>query len=223
MTDTSARRGTLALSQIAHLSDRAVKRVIDVTVSLVALVFLSPLFLLVAVLVRCSGPGRALFRQTRVGVDQEPFVMYKFRTMHDGSDARLHQDYVLRLLAGSAEPEDGLYKLPNDPRVTRIGPILRRSSIDELPQLFNVLRGDMSLVGPRPCLPYELERLPPWATSRFDVRPGVTGLWQVSGRNRLTMVEGLRLDLEYVARRNLWLDLVILVRTVRAVLEGGAR
>jgi lipopolysaccharide/colanic/teichoic acid biosynthesis glycosyltransferase len=149
--------------------------------------------------------------------------MYKFRTMQVGCDARLHEDYVLRLLAGDAVPEDGLYKLPNDPRVTRIGPFLRRSSIDELPQLFNVLRGDMSLVGPRPCLPYELERLPPWATSRFDVRPGVTGLWQVSGRNRLTMVEGLRLDLDYVAHRNLWMDLVILVRTVRAVLEGGAR
>jgi lipopolysaccharide/colanic/teichoic acid biosynthesis glycosyltransferase len=220
MTDTSAGRGWL---NPAHAADLAVKRLIDVTVSLVALVCLSPLFLLVAVLVRCSGPGRALFRQTRIGVDQEPFVMYKFRTMHVGSDARLHEDYVLRLLSGDAVPEDGLYKLPNDPRVTRIGPFLRRSSIDELPQLFNVLRGDMSLVGPRPCLPYELERLPPWATSRFDVRPGVTGLWQVSGRNRLTMVEGLRLDLEYVARRNLWMDLVILVRTVRAVLEGGAR
>ena len=220
MTETSARRGALTS---AHAVDLAVKRLIDVTVSSVALVCLSPLFLVVAVLVRCSGPGHALFRQTRVGVDQEPFVMYKFRTMRDGSDARLHRDYVLRLLAGDVVPEDGLYKLPNDPRVTRIGPFLRRSSIDELPQLFNVLRGDMSLVGPRPCIPYELDRLPPWATSRFDVRPGVTGLWQVSGRNRLTMVEGLRLDLDYVAHRNLWMDLVILARTVRAVLEGGAR
>jgi lipopolysaccharide/colanic/teichoic acid biosynthesis glycosyltransferase len=220
MTDTSAGRGSLSL---AHAVDLAVKRLIDVTVSSVALVFLSPFLFVVAVLVKCSGPGRALFRQTRVGVDQEPFTMYKFRTMHDGSDATLHQDYVQRMLAGDVVPEDGLYKLPNDPRVTRIGSFLRRCSIDELPQLFNVLRGDMSLVGPRPCIPYEVERLPQWAASRFGVRPGVTGLWQVSGRNRLTMLEGLRLDLEYVAHRNLWMDLVILAKTVHAVVEGGAR
>jgi len=164
-----------------------------------------------------------LFRQTRVGVDQKPFVMYKFRTMQVGCDSSLHQDYVLRLLAGDVIAEGGLYKLVSDPRVTRIGSFLRRSSLDELPQLVNVLIGDMSLVGPRPALPYEVERFPSWAAPRFTVRPGLTGLWQVSGRNRLTMAEGFRLDLEYVARRALWTDLVILAKTVRTVLAGEGR
>ena len=220
MTDASTARGSLTP---AHAPDLAVKRLIDVTVAVVALVCLSPLFLLLVVLVRCSGPGGAMFRQTRVGIDQKPFVMYKFRTMQVGCDATLHQDYVRRLLDGDVIAEGGLYKLPSDPRVTRIGSFLRRSSMDELPQLFNVLRGDMSLVGPRPALPYEVERFPSWAAPRFTVRPGMTGLWQVSGRNRLPMLEGIRLDLEYVSRRNLWTDLVILAKTVRAVLEGGAR
>lgn len=220
MTDASTTRGSLTP---AHAPGPAVKRLIDVTVAAVALVCLSPLFFLLVVLVRCSGPGSAVFRQTRVGIDRKPFVMYKFRTMQVGCDATLHEDYVRRLLAGDVTAEGGLYKLPRDPRVTRVGSFLRRSSMDELPQLFNVLRGDMSLVGPRPALPYEVERFPPWAAPRFTVRPGMTGLWQVSGRNRLSMLEGIRLDLEYVARRNPWTDVVILAKTVRAVLEGGAR
>ncbi|QWZ09545.1 sugar transferase [Nocardioides panacis] len=220
MTDAWTARGSLSWVRAADL---AVKRLIDVTVAAVALVCLSPLYLLLVVLVRCSGPGGAIFRQTRLGASRKPFVMYKFRTMQSDCDATLHQDYVRRLLAGEVTAEGGLYKLPSDPRVTRIGSFLRRSSLDELPQLFNVLRGDMSLVGPRPALPYEVERFPPWADPRFTVRPGITGLWQVSGRNRLPMLEGIRLDLEYVARRNLWTDLVILARTAHAVLEGGAR
>ena len=223
MTDTSTRRGTVALSQIARLSDRAGKRLMDVIGAMVALVFLGPVLALLAVLVKCSGPGGAIYKQVRVGVAQKPFVMYKLRTMQVDCVATLHQDYVWRLLAGDVRAEGGLYKLPSDPRVTRIGSFLRRSSLDELPQLFNVLRGDMSLVGPRPALPYEVERFPSWAAPRFTVRPGMTGLWQVSGRNRLPMLEGIRLDLEYVARRNLWKDLVILAKTVRAVLEGEAR
>ena len=207
----------------ARAADLSVKRIIDVTVATVGLVALAPLFLLLVVWVRLSGPGGAIFRQMRVGFDQKPFVMYKFRTMQVGCDATLHLDYVRRLLAGDLISEGGLYKLSGDPRVTRIGSFLRRSSLDELPQLFNVLMGDMSLVGPRPCLPYELEHFPPWAVTRFAVRPGVTGLWQVSGRNRLTMLEGIRLDLEYVARRGLWTDLVILAKTVRTVLKCDAR
>jgi lipopolysaccharide/colanic/teichoic acid biosynthesis glycosyltransferase len=135
----------------------------------------------------------------------------------------VHQDYVRRLLAGEARPEGGLYKIGNDARVTRIGALLRKTSLDELPQLVNVLRGEMSVVGPRPCLPWERESFPDWATTRFAVRPGLTGLWQVSGRNRLTMLEGLRLDVEYVARRTLLLDLAILLRTVPALLGRGAR
>ena len=207
----------------ARTADLAVKRVIDVTVATVGLVCLAPLLLLLVVWVRRSGPGGAIFRQTRVGLDQKPFVMYKFRTMKVGSDATLHQEYVRRLLAGEVISEGGLYKLSADPRVTKIGSFLRRSSMDELPQLLNVLMGDMSLVGPRPCLPYELERFPPWAVTRFAVRPGLTGIWQVSGRNRLSMLEGIRLDVGYVARRNLWMDLAILAATIRAVVDRDAR
>jgi lipopolysaccharide/colanic/teichoic acid biosynthesis glycosyltransferase len=208
---------------LAHATDLAVKRLIDVVVATAGLLCLLPLFLLLAMWVRCSGPGGAIFTQTRIGLERKPFRMYKFRTMQVGCDATLHEDYVRRLLAGEVMAEGGLYKLSRDPRVTRIGSFLRRSSMDELPQLFNVLLGDMTLVGPRPCLPYELAQFPPWAAPRFTVRPGMTGLWQVSGRNRLSMLEGIRLDLEYVEHRSLWMDLVILARTGRAVLEGGAR
>lgn len=199
------------------------KRAIDVVVTALALLLLSPGMVVVYVAIRVSSRGGGLFRQVRVGADRKPFVMYKFRTMRDGCEEGLHREYVGQLLAGEAPAHGGLYKLEGDPRVTRIGSWLRRSSIDELPQLVNILRGEMSLVGPRPVLPWEVEMFPEWALSRFTVRPGLTGLWQVSGRNRLTMLEALQLDTEYVARRSLLLDLTILVKTVPAVLFQGAR
>jgi lipopolysaccharide/colanic/teichoic acid biosynthesis glycosyltransferase len=143
--------------------------------------------------------------------------------MQVDADDTSHREYVARMLAGEATPQRGLYKLDADPRVTRMGAILRRTSLDELPQLINVLRGDMSLVGPRPALPYEVRQFPVWAAPRFAVRPGLTGLWQVSGRNRLAMTDGLLLDVEYVERHTLLLDLGILLRTAPAVLAGGAR
>jgi lipopolysaccharide/colanic/teichoic acid biosynthesis glycosyltransferase len=149
--------------------------------------------------------------------------MLKLRTMRNDATDAVHREYVQRMLAGDARPEDGLYKLGHDNRVTRVGAVLRRCSLDELPQFWNVLRGDMSLVGPRPVLPWEAELFPSWAGRRFDVQPGVTGLWQVSGRNRLTMTEGLALDVRYVASRTLRLDLLILVRTVGAVIGRGGR
>jgi lipopolysaccharide/colanic/teichoic acid biosynthesis glycosyltransferase len=189
----------------------------------VALLLCLPLLVVVWALVRLTSPGPALFRQVRVGEGGRSFEMLKFRTMVVDNDDSAHRDYVARLLAGEAEPEEGLYKLGTDPRVTRVGAVLRKASIDELPQLINVMRGDMSLVGPRPALPWEVAMFPDWAAPRFSVRPGLTGLWQVSGRNRLSMLDGLVLDTDYVARRGLLLDLVILVRTVPAVLRGGAR
>jgi lipopolysaccharide/colanic/teichoic acid biosynthesis glycosyltransferase len=200
-----------------------VKRGLDIAVAGTALVVLVPVLLLLAVLVRLGSPGPALFRQTRVGLDSRPFQMLKFRTMHVDADDASHREYVARMLSGQATPQRGLYKLDDDPRVTRTGAILRRTSLDELPQLINVLRGDMSLVGPRPALPYEACQFPDWAAPRFSVRPGLTGLWQVSGRNRLAMTDGLLLDVEYVERHTLLLDLGILLRTVPAVLAGGAR
>jgi lipopolysaccharide/colanic/teichoic acid biosynthesis glycosyltransferase len=207
----------------ARLVGRVVKRLLDLVVAAALLLLCLPLLLVVWAAVRLTSPGPALFHQSRVGQGGQPFQLLKFRTMVVDGDDTQHREYVRRLLTGAAEPQDGLYKLGADPRVTRAGAVLRKTSIDELPQLFNVLRGEMSLVGPRPALPWEARMFPAWAASRFSVRPGLTGLWQVSGRNRLTMLDGLVLDVDYVSRHNVFLDLYILVRTVPAVLNGGAR
>jgi lipopolysaccharide/colanic/teichoic acid biosynthesis glycosyltransferase len=199
------------------------KRALDIALAIVVLTLLCPFLLLVAALIRASGRGPILFRQTRVGRGGATFRMLKFRTMRHGCEDGAHRDYVRLLLADQAEAHDGLYKLVDDPRVTRVGAVLRRFSIDEVPQLVNVLRGDMTLVGPRPALPYEAELFPVWSAPRYLVAPGVTGLWQVCGRNRLTMLQGLKLDVEYVEHRSFGLDVRILVRTVPAVLGRGAR
>jgi len=199
------------------------KRVLDIALAAVLLALSAPVLLLVAVLVRATSPGPVLFRQTRVGRAGVPFRMLKFRTMRHGCDDAAHRDYIHRLLSDEAEAYDGLYKLVDDPRVTRIGAVLRRLSIDELPQLLNVLKGDMTLVGPRPALPFEAELFPDWATPRYLVAPGLTGLWQVSGRNRLTMLQGLKLDVEYVEQRSFVVDVMILLWTVPAVVGRGAR
>jgi lipopolysaccharide/colanic/teichoic acid biosynthesis glycosyltransferase len=202
---------------------RATKRALDILVAGIGLLVAAPLLLVVCVLVRFSSPGPVLFRQTRLGYDGVPFDMLKFRTMYTDCDDDRHREYVRQLLAGLAQPQKGLYKLAGDGRITPVGAILRRLSIDELPQLVNVVRGDMSLVGPRPALPWETTMFPAWAEPRYWVRPGITGLWQVSGRNRLTMLEGLQRDVEYVARQSLLLDLAILLRTVPTVLAARGR
>jgi lipopolysaccharide/colanic/teichoic acid biosynthesis glycosyltransferase len=214
----------LRSSSVRGLSSPLLKRAMDVTLATVLIVLVSPVLLTAALLVRVSGGGGfVLYRQTRMGVGRRPFEMLKFRTMRVDCDDRAHREYVTRMLAGEIEPVRGLYKLPDDDRVTRIGHVLRRWSIDELPQLWNVVRGDMSLVGPRPSLPWEAELFPDWAEPRYDVRPGITGLWQVSGRSRLTMLEGLRLDVAYVSRASFVEDLRILVRTLAAVAHEDAR
>jgi lipopolysaccharide/colanic/teichoic acid biosynthesis glycosyltransferase len=203
------------------------KRVLDVVVAAVCLILLSPLLVVVAVVVRLTSPGPALFRQTRLGRAQEPFVLFKFRTMYAGSSDDVHREYVVQLLTQDQPPtggRSGLYKLEDDARITGVGRLLRRTSIDELPQLLNVLRGEMSLVGPRPALPWESELIGPVHARRFLVSPGLTGLWQISGRNSLTMREGLDLDIEYVERQSFALDLAILARTVPVVISTrGAR
>lgn len=199
----------------------ALTRLIDVTVAASSLIVLAPFMLVIAGVVRATSPGPALFRQTRVGHRKQPFVILKFRTMQVDCDETVHRSYVCRELSGEdpREPDgSGLFKLERDHRVTPVGRILRSSSLDELPQLINVLRGEMSLVGPRPALDWELELYQPHHHERFQVKPGITGLWQVSGRSRLPMTEALDLDVEYVRRRSLGLDLWILVRTVPAVL-----
>ena len=201
--------------------DRAGKRAMDVLLASGMLLAFSPLMLVIALLIRLTSPGPVLFRQVRVGYWQSPFVMLKFRTMHQGIDDTIHRSYVTAMLTGqapSADAERGIYKLTRDPRVTSIGSFLRKTSLDELPQLINVLRGEMSLVGPRPVLPWEGKLFEPWDRVRFAVRPGITGLWQVTGRSALTMQQALDLDVEYALRRTIRLDLAILFRTIPSVL-----
>lgn len=194
------------------------QRLLDLCVAIPALIFLSPLLLLAAIAVAATSRGPVLFRQTRIGLDERPFTLLKFRTMHVDADHRLQEAMNRRELAGEAVAEDGLFKPANDPRITPVGRFLRQSSIDELPQLFNVLFGEMSVVGPRPALPWEVELFTPEERRRHDCRPGITGIWQVSGRNRLSMRKMLALDLVYVQYRSLRLDLWVLLRTPRAVL-----
>jgi lipopolysaccharide/colanic/teichoic acid biosynthesis glycosyltransferase len=201
----------------------ALWRTIELALSVSLLVLLLPVLVLIAVAVRLDSAGPALFRQRRVGRELKPFIVNKFRTMHDGVSHDAHRAFVLGLIAGKhPEPrkKGPRFKLVGDERVTRVGRLLRRSSLDELPQLWNVVRGDMSLVGPRPSIPYEVEHYPPHWSARFAVKPGLTGLWQVSGRSELTLEQMAALDTEYVRRRSLWLNLSILARTVPVVLSA---
>jgi lipopolysaccharide/colanic/teichoic acid biosynthesis glycosyltransferase len=199
------------------------KRALDLVLASLALIVLAPLLAALWLAVRLSSPGPAVFRQLRVGRDERPFTIYKFRSMRTGTSDAIHREFVSRMLteAPPAGAGNGFYKLADDPRITPLGAWLRRTSLDELPQLVNVVRGDMSLVGPRPVLPWEAELFSDAARVRFRVRPGLTGLWQVSGRARLTMLQALELDAEYVRRQSLWLDLAIIARTVPAQMRRG--
>jgi lipopolysaccharide/colanic/teichoic acid biosynthesis glycosyltransferase len=203
-------------------ASRAVKRCFDIVGSALGIVFLSPLLLTIAVLIKLTSKGPVLFRQTRVGHRQAPFTILKFRTMVADGDDAAHRDFVAAQLRRTTGTERDL--ILDDARITPLGARLRRTSIDELPQLLNVLRGQMSLVGPRPCLPWEMSMFEPGDQRRFEVKPGLTGLWQVSGRNDLSMREALDLDREYVDRRSIRLDAWILLRTIPVVLGcRGAR
>ena len=204
---------------------RALKRALDVAGSSALLLFLAPLFVLLAILVKLTSAGPVFFRQPRVGERTRPFTMLKFRTMHVNADAAIHQQFVSDFItAGGSAPQsarDGVFKIVNDPRVTSIGHFLRRTSLDELPQLWNVYRGDMSLVGPRPPLAYEVEQYKPWHRRRvLEAKPGITGLWQVKGRSRTTFDDMVRLDLRYARSCSVWMDIKILLATPRAVISG---
>jgi lipopolysaccharide/colanic/teichoic acid biosynthesis glycosyltransferase len=223
MTDVARRAPAGAW---ADLRQESAKRALDVAICLVVLIVCGPLLLLLCCLVRWTSPGPALFRQERLGLDKRPFTMLKLRTMRVGSDDTIHRDYVARLLRDDQPPaggSSGLFKLEGDPRVTRLGSWLRRSSLDELPQLLNVLKGKMSLVGPRPVLRWEAEMFDQRYEQRFSVKPGITGLWQIRGRSWIPMREGLELDVEYIRTRSLRRDIGILAATVPALLRGGAR
>ena len=200
------------------------KRFFDVFIGAAALVLLSPLMLITVCLIRMTSPGPTLFRQTRVGHGGHPFQMLKFRTMlcspsREEEDLAQREVYFLELVAGAQpDPETRLYRTEQDPRVTTIGKFLRIFSIDELPQLINVIRGEMSLVGPRPALQWEAQMLTGEQRRRHAIPPGMTGLWQVLGRNRISSLDMIKLDLEYVDHFSFWLDLSILIRTPWAVL-----
>ncbi len=202
------------------------RRGIDLVLAAAVVLLLSPLLLALAIAIRLDSRGPALFRQRRVGHGQREFTVFKFRSMRSDADPGGHRDYVTALIKGkqASGGRENLYKLAVDDRITPVGRWIRRWSLDELPQLFNVIAGDMSLVGPRPAIPYEVAEYPSWYLDRFAVKPGMTGLWQVSGRNERTYEEMVRLDIEYAERRSLLLDLSILARTPLTVLarKGAA-
>ena len=207
------------------------KRPLDIVGALLAIVLFAPLMLVAALAVKLTSRGPVIFKQTRLGKSGVPFVFYKFRSMRADNDDRIHRDYVKVLISGdnaSANQQDSstpLYTIKDDPRVTRVGRFIRRTSIDELPQLFNVLKGDMSLVGPRPPLPYEAENYRSWHLRRvLDIKPGMTGLWQVEGRSKVTFDEMVRMDLRYIRGCSLPMDLRILAETFFVVLscEGAS-
>lgn len=209
------------------------KRVLDIAGSLTCLILGAPLLLLVALGVKMSSPGPVLFRQKRVGQYGNEFTFLKFRSMKHGNDPTVHEKFVAKLLMGETESARGadsksetrVYKMVNDPRITRFGAFIRRTSLDELPQLVNVLRGEMSLVGPRPPISYEVDKYAPWHLERLIVaKPGMTGLWQVEGRSRVSFNEMVRMDLQYAKEWSLWLDISLLFRTIGVVCKmTGAR
>jgi len=199
------------------------QRGLDIACSLLGLMVLAPVFLGAALLIKLVSRGPVFFRQVRIGRGGRPFMLWKFRTMVANADTSIHQNHVAQLINGTAEDGEAtskpMAKLDNDPRVIPLGAILRGACIDELPQLINVLRGEMSLVGPRPPIPYEVQDYQPWQRRRLDVTPGLTGLWQVSGKNRLTFDEMVRLDIRYSRKKSIWINIMIMLRTPRAILE----
>ncbi len=201
----------------------ALRRLVDLAFGLTLILLLSPLLLIVALAIRIDSKGPALFRQRRVGFREREFTLFKFRSMRLDADPRGHREYVTALIKGAdsapAGGRENLYKLAVDNRITPVGRWIRRWSLDELPQLFNVVLGDMTLVGPRPAIPYEVAEYPHWYRQRFSVKPGLTGLWQVSGRSERTYEEMVRLDIEYAERRSIPLDLSILAKTPWVVLS----
>jgi len=204
-----------------------VKRVVDVLGSTLAIVVFSPLFLAIAILVKLTSKGPILFRQERLGQLGKTFTCLKFRSMHASNDPKIHHEFMKKVISGEYDGKakgaaSPVYKMTNDPRTTRVGRLLRRTSLDELPQFINVLKGDMSLVGPRPPVAYEYREYDVWHRRRvLEIKPGITGLWQVKGRSRVRFDDMVRLDLQYARGWSLWLDVQILLKTPRAVVFGS--
>jgi lipopolysaccharide/colanic/teichoic acid biosynthesis glycosyltransferase len=218
----------LAAREDSKRVSNTMKRMMDVAGSALALIIGAPVFLAIAIAIKVTSKGPIFFRQRRIGQHGTPFVFLKFRSMYVGNDATIHKEYVTQLINGKAKRHasesngEEVFKLTRDPRITRVGGFLRRTSLDELPQFINVLRGDMSLVGPRPPVPYEVEAYDLWHRRRLlEAKPGITGLWQVTGRSKVTFDEMVRLDLHYARTWSPWMDVKILLRTPGAVVQGG--
>jgi exopolysaccharide biosynthesis polyprenyl glycosylphosphotransferase len=232
--ESSQRPSNPALYPDLDSRDRArraaivVKRMMDIVGSLVAFVLSAPLFLAIAIAIKLTSKGPVFFRQERIGQYGKPFVLLKFRSMHINNDTAVHKQWFENFYSGKAQRHpstgsngNGSFKLPNDPRVTRMGRLLRRTSMDELPQFFNVLKGEMSLVGPRPPIGYEVDAYQAWHRGRIlQAKPGITGLWQVNGRSRVAFDDMVRLDLTYARTWSIWLDIQILLKTPAAVFFG---
>jgi lipopolysaccharide/colanic/teichoic acid biosynthesis glycosyltransferase len=203
---------------------RLAKRTLDLVASMLGLLLASPILAVVAVAVKLESRGPVLFRQERLGLGGRAFTCYKFRSMHLDAEEERHRDHVHDLIRGEGGPVSASgaawLPIPFDPRVTRLGAFLRRSHLDELPQLINIVRGEMSLVGPRPPIPYEVEVYQPWHLRRLAVIPGLTGLWQATGWGRLSFDEGVALDIAYIDRRSFWFDLGLIMRTLWQVISG---
>ncbi len=215
--------GALSVPLWERAWERGLRRALDVVVAGAVLLLSAPLWVVVVGVIRLDSPGPAILRQHRVGLEGERFTLYKFRTMRLGGDDSSHRRLIEAELRGEDTARGGSTKLHADSRITRTGSLLRRSSLDELPQLVNVLLGDMALVGPRPCLPWEADMFPLRYKSRFAVRPGITGLWQVRARSSVGTLQMLEMDLEYLMTRSLVGDVRLLLATIPALLRGGAR
>lgn len=212
---------TTVKAPVQSKSRLALKRTMDVVLSSIALVVASPLMLGIAVAIKATSKGPIFYSQERLGLFGHKFRFWKFRSMYANNDPRIHEEYVSSYIAGKGSTHQGVYKLTADPRVTSIGRFLRRTSLDELPQFFNVLLGDMSLVGPRPPVLYEVDRYQFWHKRRLTVKPGITGKWQVEGRCRVEFDEMVRMDLRYAAKLSIWQDVKLMIRTPQAMISGS--
>ena len=209
----------------ASCASSSAKRAVDIAVAALALLVFAPVFAVIAIAIRLSSPGPVLFRQPRIGLGGRPFTVLKFRTMRAGASDASHREFVSTQVSSTrdARTDSGVFKLVNDDRVTRVGRFLRRTSLDELPQFWNVLRGEMSVVGPRPPLEYEIALYEAWQLERLTARPGITGLWQVMGRNRLTYHQMCKLDVRYVRQWSLIGDVVIMLKTPWVMLTNSGK
>ena len=213
----------LSKRRISRQATSSMKKLMDITGGLSALVLFSPIFLIIGAAIKLTSDGPVFFKQERMGLNGKIFTFLKFRSMYTNSDHRRHKDYITKFIGEGKDNGDtpGVYKLSNDPRITPVGGFLRKTSLDELPQFINVLKGEMSLVGPRPPIPYECELYDIWHRRRLlSVKPGITGPWQVSGRSSTTFDEMVRLDLKYINGWSLWLDIKLLLKTPLVIITG---